>query len=76
MARTLKEWRVHKGLTQEQFAKELGISPSTYNIWEKKPDVIKIRNVVLLSKTLGVSPQDIIFFDDESYLNFDKEVAR
>lgn len=76
MARTLKEWRVHKGLTQEQFAKELGISPSTYNIWEKKPDVIKIRNVVLLSKTLGVSPQDIIFFDDESYLKFDKEVAR
>jgi transcriptional regulator with XRE-family HTH domain len=75
MARTLKEWRVHKGLTQGQFAKDLGISPSTYNAWEQNPDIIKIRNVVLLSKTLGVSPQDIIFFEDDSYLKFDKEVV-
>lgn len=71
MARTLKEWRARKDMTQKEFADLIGVSPSTYNIWENNPNAIKIGNVIRISNVLGVSPQDIIFFGDDSYLKYD-----
>ncbi|HDP2496319.1 TPA: helix-turn-helix transcriptional regulator [Staphylococcus aureus] len=41
----LDEWRKRKGYTQSSFAEKLGISPSTYNIWENNPVWIH-RNLV------------------------------
>lgn len=71
MGRTLKEWRVHRDLTQEQLAKKIGVPVSTYNGWEKNSDSIKIGNVLKVCNALDVSPQDVIFFNDESYLKYD-----
>ena len=41
---TLEEWRKRRH-TQESFAKALGISSSTYNIWENNPDMIRPKSV-------------------------------
>lgn len=71
MARTLKEWRAHMDMTQEEFAKKVGVSTSTYNQWEKNPHSIKVGNVLRLSKALDVTPQEILFFDEESYLKYE-----
>ena len=46
----LDEWRKRKGYTQSSFAEKLGISPSTYNIWENNPEMIKPRDALELPK--------------------------
>lgn len=75
MGRTLKEWRVNKGLTQFELAKKIGVPASTYNVWERNPDSIKVGNVVKICNALEVNPQDIIFFDNKSHFKYDlKEV--
>lgn len=75
MGRTLKEWRVNKGLTQFELAKKIGVPQSTYNVWERNPDSIKVGNVVKICNALEVKPQDIIFFDGKSHFKYDlKEV--
>lgn len=76
MARTLKEWRAHMDMTQQQFAEKIGVSASTYNQWENNPHSIKVGNVLKLSKALDVPPQDIIFFENESYFKYEKERNR
>lgn len=71
MGRTLKEWRVNKGLTQFELAKKIGVPQSTYNVWERNPDSIKVGNVVKICNALEVKPQDIIFFDNKSHFKYD-----
>ena len=43
------------------FAEKLGISPSTYNIWENNPEMIKPRDAFRIAKTLNISIDEIIF---------------
>lgn len=64
---TLKEWRSRKKYTQPELARKIGISPSTYNIWENNPDAIKPKDAFKIAKTLEVSIDEIIFLKDESY---------
>ncbi|HHO6175186.1 TPA: helix-turn-helix transcriptional regulator [Staphylococcus aureus] len=66
----LDEWRKRKGYTQISFATKLGISPSTYNIWENNPEVIKPKDAFRIAKSLDVSIDEIIFFKDESYFKY------
>ncbi|MDW4322546.1 helix-turn-helix transcriptional regulator [Staphylococcus saprophyticus] len=67
---TLKEWRSRKNYTQPELAKKIGISPSTYNIWENNPDAIKPKDAFKIAKTLEVSIDEIIFLKDESYFKY------
>ena len=43
------------------FACKLGISPSTYNIWENNPEIIKPKDAFKIAKTLDISINEIIF---------------
>lgn len=74
MGRTLKEWRVHKDLTQDQLARKVGVPVSTYNFWERNTDSIKVGNIPKICTALNVSPQDVIFFKGDSHFKCDKEV--
>lgn len=67
---TLKEWRSRKKYTQPELARKIGISPSTYNIWENNSDAIKPKDAFKIAKTLEVSIDEIIFLKDESYFKY------
>lgn len=67
---TLEEWRKRRRHTQESFAKALGISSSTYNIWENNPDMIRPKEAFRIAKTLEVSIDEIIFLKDKSYFKY------
>ena len=61
----LKAARVNAGLTQDQVAKELGVSKGTiinYELYRTKPDVDTGK---ALAKLYGMSVDDIIFFEEK-----------
>ena len=58
---SLKELRARKNETQEQVAKNIGISPQTYNAWEKDISNVAVSKVQALAKYFGVSLEDIFF---------------
>nr|WP_252601111.1 helix-turn-helix transcriptional regulator [Staphylococcus aureus] len=66
----LDEWRKRKGYTQKRFALKLGISPSTYNIWENNPEDIRPKDAFKIAKALNVSIDEIIFLKDKSYFKY------
>lgn len=56
---SIKAWRVELGLTQEAFAKAVGVSKKTVSLWESgavKPNLDKIEPIC---RVLGVSYDDI-----------------
>ena len=67
---TLKEWRSRKNYTQQELAKVIGISPSTYNIWENNPEIIKPKDAFKIAKALNVSIDEIIFLKEQSYFKY------
>lgn len=67
---TLKEWRSRKNYTQPELAKVIGISPSTYNIWENNPEIIKPKDAFKIAKALNVSIDEIIFLREQSYFKY------
>lgn len=58
---TLKELRARKNKTQEQVATDLGISPQTYNAWEKDISNVAVSKVLAVAEYFGVALGDIIF---------------
>lgn len=58
---TLKELRARKNKTQEQVAKDLGISTTTYNAWEKDISKVAIGKVLALAEYYGVKIGQISF---------------
>lgn len=63
----LKELRTKKGVTQEEIAKEIGVSPSAYAQYETGQKVPRDDNKIAISKFLGESVQTI-FFDENAHL--------
>ena len=51
---TLKELRARKNMTQDQVAKELGISTQTYNAWEKDISNVAVSKVQAVADYFGV----------------------
>ena len=51
---TIKELRARKDVTQEQAAKDLGISVQTYNAWEKDISNVAISKVMAVAEYYGV----------------------
>lgn len=56
---TLKELRARKDKTQEEVAKDLGISLQTYNAWEKDISNVAISKVMAVAEYFGVKVGDI-----------------
>lgn len=52
---TLKELRARKNMTQADIAKEIGVSPQTYNAWEKSVSNVSIGKVKALANFFGVT---------------------
>lgn len=63
---TLKELRARKDKTQEEVAKDLGISLQTYNAWEKDISNVAISKVMAVAEYFGVKVGDIFL---PSYMN-------
>lgn len=56
---SLKELRARKNETQEETARAVNTSTTTYNSWEANPGMIKLSNLILLAKHFGVSLDEI-----------------
>lgn len=68
MSFTVRQWRMAKGISQEQMAKVCGVHRSTYAEWEDKPENISIKNAVKISNALGESV-NAVFFSPEFLQN-------
>ena len=62
MKRTLKEWRVHHDLKMTDVAEYLGVHYVTYSKLEKNPELITIRQALLLAELFECETDEIIFF--------------
>ncbi len=56
---TLKELRARKNITQSEAAAALGVSPTTYNAWEKDISNVGISKVITVAEFYGVKLDDI-----------------
>ena len=56
---SLKELRARKNKTQEQVATDLGVSPQTYNAWERDISNVAISKVMAVADYFGVSLSEI-----------------
>ncbi len=56
---SLKELRARKNLTQSEVAKEIGVSPQTYNAWERDVSNVAIGKVKALADFFGVTIGEI-----------------
>lgn len=61
MRYTLKELRARKNETQEEVARNLGISTTTYNAWEKDISNVGISKVYAVASYFGVAINEIEF---------------
>lgn len=51
----IEEARINKGLTQVQFAKLMGLTSNSINIWEKGKSLPSMSNLLKIAKILEVS---------------------
>ena len=56
---SLKELRARKDETQEEVAFAVGVSPQTYNAWEKDISNVAISKVMKLAEHFGVALSEI-----------------
>lgn len=68
MKRTLREWRIHFGYSQEEFAEAVGVTTGTISAWEKDPEMIRMRHVKRITKLFNIKTDDIIFLSDNRNL--------
>ncbi|EKE02423.1 MAG: hypothetical protein ACD_20C00391G0017 [uncultured bacterium] len=59
----IKEFRIQKGLTQEELAFEAGVSRSTIAMVEVAQRDIILSKIVDIANALGVKPYQLIEFD-------------
>lgn len=65
MGLTVKQWRLAKGISQEQMAEACGVHRNTYASWEENPEDISVKNAKIIASALGESV-DLIFFNNNS----------
>lgn len=65
MALTMKQWRLAKGLSQEEMASKCGVHRNTYAAWEDNPEMVSVGNAKIIAEALNESV-DIIFFANQS----------
>lgn len=65
MILTMRQWRLVKGLSQEEMALKCGVHRNTYASWEENPNNVSVGRAKTIAKALGESV-DTIFFNDNS----------
>ena len=58
---TLKQARTSKGITKVAMARQLGISPRTYYVYEMHPGRMRVEMAKKASEILGQNIRDIFF---------------
>lgn len=70
----IKELRKAKSLSQEQVAKEIGISKQKYNCIENGNGYISLKNLVKIADVFGITVKDITdVLEQKSSLNYNPE---
>jgi putative transcriptional regulator len=62
---TIEQARKHSGLSQKEMAKKLNMSIRTYIDYENYKRSLRIDKAFLFSEIVGISIDDIIFFDQQ-----------
>lgn len=55
----MKQWRLIKGVSQEEMALKCGVHRHTYASWEESPDNVSIGNAKKIAVALGESVNTI-----------------
>lgn len=63
--KTLREWRIERGKTQQQLANEASVSLSTVTDAESGRKTPQLRNAEKLAKALGVELGDIKWTNED-----------
>ncbi len=61
MKLSLLEARRLRGKTQEECAKALGVTVTTYRKLERRPELLKVRDLQILSDFLQIPIEDFLF---------------
>ena len=73
---TLKELRAKKEWSQEDVAKQLGITTATYNSWENNFGKIKISYGNAIANLFGVTLDDIFFTPQLENISCKKDMIK
>ena len=65
---TLEQARKHRGLTQEEIAKMLGMTKRTYIDYEQYKRAFRIDKAFLFAEIVCIPINNIIFFNPELHL--------
>lgn len=63
-ASRLRELRTAKGLSQEQLAEAVGVSPKTTSYWENGHNAVTFNKIPLIAKALEVPVYQLFVFED------------
>lgn len=69
---TLEQARKHRGLTQEQIAKMLGMTKRTYIDYEQYKRAFRIDKAVLFAEIVNIPIDNIIFFNPKLHFKCSK----
>jgi transcriptional regulator with XRE-family HTH domain len=64
--KTIRQLRESRGWSQEQLAKELGVSHSTVYNWEKGRTMPRVPHLQAIARTFNVSMDDVALSDHRS----------
>ena len=70
----IRKKRVEKGLTQEQLACHLGVSPKTVSRWERSLNIPDVSMLESLSLELGISVKDLIVGEETVVQDVDPSI--
>ena len=65
----LQKIRRERGLTQERLAEMVGVTAKTISLWECGDRVFSLNNLMILSRVLGASTEDILCFAEDVVLS-------
>lgn len=57
---SIKQWRMVRGLSQDEMAARIGVHPNTYRKMESDPMQIRLITLVKICEVLKVNSSDII----------------
>lgn len=66
MGLTMKQWRLAKGLSQEDMASKCSVHRNTYASWEDNPDNVSVGNAKIIAQALGESVNTIFFTNNST----------
>lgn len=60
IAKEITEWRVNKGISQEELARKTGITQAAISYWENNKRTPKITECIILADFYGISIDELV----------------